>query len=164
MDIGLCCMFLQVTLSGLLNAMDGLWSGSGDERIIVFTTNHKELIDPALLRPGRMDMHINLSFCTVNGFRILASNYLDVQTHPLFEPIEGLLKKLEVSPASVAEELMKSDDADVALGELFEFLRRKEEMEVNEIEASESKQIELSLIEKNKKEMGGAIKSMQVEH
>jgi chaperone BCS1 len=111
-----------------------------------------------------MDMHINLSFCTVNGFRILASNYLDVQTHPLFEPIEGLLKKLEVSPASVAEELMKSDDADVALGELFEFLRRKEEMEVNEIEASESKQIELSLIEKNKKEMGGAIKSMQVEH
>jgi chaperone BCS1 len=151
-------LFLQVTLSGLLNAMDGLWSGSGDERIIVFTTNHKDRLDPALLRPGRMDMHINLSFCTVNSFRILASNYLDVQTHPLFEPIEGLLEKLEVSPASVAEELMKSDDADVALGELIEFLKRKEKMGGDEIEASESKQS----CPLSKKKRWGVMKSMHL--
>ena len=83
--------------------MDGLWSSNGDERIIVFTTNHKERLDPALLRPGRMDMHIHLSFCTVSGFRILASNYLDVQSHPLFEQIDLLLEKVEVTPAEVAE-------------------------------------------------------------
>ncbi|KAJ0796060.1 putative P-loop containing nucleoside triphosphate hydrolase [Helianthus annuus] len=29
---------------------------------IVFTTNHKEKLDPALLRPGRMDVHINMSY------------------------------------------------------------------------------------------------------
>jgi chaperone BCS1 len=97
-------LFLQVTLSGLLNAMDGMWSSNGDERIIVFTTNHKERLDPAWLLPGRMDMHINLSFCTFNGFRILASNYLDVQSHPLFEQVEGLLEKVEVTPAAGAEE------------------------------------------------------------
>ncbi|CAN0861614.1 Protein HYPER-SENSITIVITY-RELATED 4 [Linum grandiflorum] len=54
----------RVSLSGLLNFIDGLWSSCGDERIIVFTTNHKEKLDPALLRPGRMDVHINLSYCT----------------------------------------------------------------------------------------------------
>jgi ATP-dependent 26S proteasome regulatory subunit len=43
-----------VTLSGLLNFTDGLWSFCGEERIIVFTTNHVEGIDPSLLRPGRM--------------------------------------------------------------------------------------------------------------
>ncbi|KAE8694493.1 P-loop containing nucleoside triphosphate hydrolases superfamily protein isoform 3 [Hibiscus syriacus] len=44
-----------VTLSGLLNFIDGLWSSCGNERIIIFTTNHKDKLDPALLRPGRMD-------------------------------------------------------------------------------------------------------------
>jgi chaperone BCS1 len=73
-----------------------------------------------------MDMHINLSFCTVNGFRILASNYLDVQSHPLFEQIEHLLEKIQVTPAIVAEELMKGDDADVVLTELVNFLKQKE--------------------------------------
>ncbi|CAK8562211.1 unnamed protein product [Lathyrus sativus] len=51
---------LQVRLYGLLNFIDGLWSTCGDERIIVFTTNHKEKLDPALLRPGRLDVHINM--------------------------------------------------------------------------------------------------------
>ena len=31
-----------MTLSGLLNFVDGLWSSCGDERIIIFTTNHIE--------------------------------------------------------------------------------------------------------------------------
>ncbi|XP_059439131.1 AAA-ATPase At3g50940-like isoform X2 [Corylus avellana] len=125
-DRALKRQFKRFTLSGLLNSIDGLWTKGSDERIIVFTTNHKDQIDPALLRPGRMDMHINLSFCTVNGFRILASNYLDVQSHPLFEQIDRLLKKLQVTPAVVAEELMKDDDADVVLSGFINFLERKE--------------------------------------
>ncbi|KAL6840729.1 hypothetical protein ACP4OV_029593 [Aristida adscensionis] len=52
-----------VTVSGLLNFIDGLWSTAGEERIIVFTTNYKERLDPALLRPGRMDMHIYMGYC-----------------------------------------------------------------------------------------------------
>jgi chaperone BCS1 len=48
----------SITLTGLLNFNDGLWSCCGSERIFVFTTNHIEKLDPALLRSGRMDMHI----------------------------------------------------------------------------------------------------------
>ncbi|KAI3499997.1 hypothetical protein L1887_35812 [Cichorium endivia] len=40
----------KISLSGLLNFVDGLWSSCGDERIIVFTTNHKERLDPALFK------------------------------------------------------------------------------------------------------------------
>ncbi|CAM8878134.1 unnamed protein product [Rhodiola kirilowii] len=50
----------KLTLSGLLNFIDGLWSCCGDERIIIFITNHKEKLDPALLRPGRLDVHIHM--------------------------------------------------------------------------------------------------------
>ncbi|KAL6350057.1 hypothetical protein AAG906_003991 [Vitis piasezkii] len=39
-----------IILSGLFNFIDGLWSSFGDERIIILTTNHKERLDPALLR------------------------------------------------------------------------------------------------------------------
>ncbi|XP_021833867.1 AAA-ATPase At2g18193-like [Prunus avium] len=120
----------KLTLSGLLNFIDGLWSSCGDERIIVFTTNHKDQLDPALLRSGRMDVHIHLSYCTTSGFRILASNYLGIHgggndPHPLCSEIEGLIESAEVTPAEVAEELMKSDDADGALQGLVNFLKRK---------------------------------------
>ncbi|CAB4318076.1 unnamed protein product [Prunus armeniaca] len=117
---------VQLTLSGLLNFIDGLWSSCGDERIIIFTTNHKERLDPALLRPGRMDMHIHMSYCTYHGFKLLASNYLGIHNHHhLYGEIEDLMKETDVTPAHVAEELMKSEDVDVALEGLVKLLKRK---------------------------------------
>ncbi|XP_030522917.1 protein HYPER-SENSITIVITY-RELATED 4-like [Rhodamnia argentea] len=112
----------QVTLSGLLNFIDGLWSSCGDARIIVFTTNHKEKLDPALLRPGRMDMHIHMSYCTPYGFKTLAANYLSTTDHPLFPEIEELMKSAFVTPAEVGEQLLKIDDPDMALQGLLGFL------------------------------------------
>lgn len=109
----------------MLNFIDGLWSSCGDERIIVFTTNHKNRLDPALLRPCRMDMHIHMSYCNPSGFRILVSNYLGINDHNLFPEIDELLTKVEVTPAKIAEELMKSEVAEVALEGLVEFLKRK---------------------------------------
>ena len=105
----------QLTLSGLLNFLDGLWSSCGDERTIIFTTNHKERLDPALLRPGRNDVHVHMSYCTPCGFRLLAANYLGIKDHTLFAEIEQQVKSTEVTPAEVAEELIKSDDSEVAL-------------------------------------------------
>ncbi|KAK0575096.1 hypothetical protein LWI29_033960 [Acer saccharum] len=115
----------QLTLSGLLNFIDGLWSSCGDERVIVFTTNHKERLDSALLRPGRMDMHIHMSYCTPSGFRILVSNYLRINDHDLFPDIDELITEVQATPAEIAEELMKSEDADIALEGLIKFLERK---------------------------------------
>lgn len=116
----------QMTLSGMLNFMDGLWSSCGDERIIVFTTNNKERLDPALLRPGRMDMHIHMSYCTPCGFKLLVNNYLQVSDHPTFEEIGKLLETTNVTPAEVAETLMLSDDPNTTLAGLVGFLHEKQ--------------------------------------
>ncbi|KAL2500651.1 P-loop containing nucleoside triphosphate hydrolase superfamily protein [Forsythia ovata] len=93
--------------------MDGLWSNCGDERIIIFTTNHKEKIDPALLRPGRMVMHIHMSYCTPAGFDILDLSYLAICDHPnLFPKIKGLMQEVKVTPAEIAEHLMRNENAE----------------------------------------------------
>ncbi|KAI3946327.1 hypothetical protein MKW98_010451 [Papaver atlanticum] len=93
----------SVSLSGLLNFVDGLWSPCAGERLIIFTTNHKEKLDPALLRSGRMDKHILLSYCNMESFKFLAKNYLKLEEHEL-------MIKYATTPADVAECLMSYDE------------------------------------------------------
>ncbi|XP_062106728.1 AAA-ATPase ASD, mitochondrial-like isoform X1 [Humulus lupulus] len=117
----------KVTLSGLLNFIDGIWSGCGGERLIVFTTNYFDKLDPALIRSGRMDKHIELPYCCFEAFKVLANNYLDVVSHDLFPTIERLLGETDMTPADVTENLMpKSDneDADNCLKKLVETLEK----------------------------------------
>jgi ATP-dependent 26S proteasome regulatory subunit len=52
-----------VTLSGLLNVIDGLFSSHG--RILIMTTNHPEVLDSALIRPGRIDCKFLFDNCDV---------------------------------------------------------------------------------------------------
>ncbi len=47
-----------VTLSGLLNVLDGFFAPTGV--LFMMTTNHIEALDPALLRPGRIDYRLYL--------------------------------------------------------------------------------------------------------
>lgn len=45
--------FNSLTLSGVLNALDGV--DSSDGRIVFMTTNYIDRLDPAMIRPGRVD-------------------------------------------------------------------------------------------------------------
>jgi len=47
-------------LSDILNSIDGLFSTHG--RILIITTNHPEKLDNALIRPGRIDLKIEIGF------------------------------------------------------------------------------------------------------
>jgi chaperone BCS1 len=126
MMMGAPAPFSAITLSGLLNFTDGLWSCCGDERIFVFTTNHVESLDPALLRPGRMDMHILMSYCTFPAFKILTSNYLGIRLEDeehhrgLYAAIEEAMEKHDITPAEVSEVFIRNKDKPpaVALEEL----------------------------------------------
>lgn len=52
----------RVTFGGLLNALDGIAAAEGV--LLVMTTNHREKLDPALVRPGRADLHLLLDDAT----------------------------------------------------------------------------------------------------
>mmetsp|Transcript_23542 Transcript_23542/g.63802 ORF Transcript_23542/g.63802 Transcript_23542/m.63802 type:complete len:456 (-) Transcript_23542:561-1928(-) len=51
-----------ITFSGLLNALDGVSAATG--QLIVLTTNFRERLDSALVRPGRVDVQIEFGFAT----------------------------------------------------------------------------------------------------
>ena len=82
----------RITLSGLLNALDGISAQEG--RLLFATTNRYRMLDPALTRPGRMDVHVE--------FR-LASRY---QARELF-------KRFYVpdTPENVTEDDDEDDEA-----------------------------------------------------
>lgn len=51
----------RVTFSGLLNCLDGV--ASTEARIVFMTTNYVERLDPALIRPGRIDYKEYIGYC-----------------------------------------------------------------------------------------------------
>ncbi|XP_062202827.1 AAA-ATPase ASD, mitochondrial-like [Phragmites australis] len=148
----------KMTLSGLLNFIDGLWSACGGERIVIFTTNHKDKLDPALIRRGRMDKHIEMSYCKFEAFKVLANNYLDVTEHELFGEIRQLLDDTDMSPADVAENLMplskkKKRDANTCLASLVEALKKaKEDAAAKALADAKAKEEEEAEAKKSKEE------------
>ena len=55
----------EQTLNAILVEMDGF--GSGDKVIVIAATNRVDVLDPALLRPGRFDRHIHVSLPDISG-------------------------------------------------------------------------------------------------
>lgn len=51
----------DLSLSYLLNLLDGTLCS--DENVYMMTTNHKEKLDPAIFRPGRVDFDIEFKLC-----------------------------------------------------------------------------------------------------
>jgi chaperone BCS1 len=119
----------SITLSGLLNFTDGLWSCCGSERIFVFTTNHIEKLDPALLRSGRMDMHIFMSYCSMQALKILLKNYLGVDLDDsVLKELEEVIEMARMTPADISEVLIKNRrKKEKVVDELLEILKVRAE-------------------------------------
>ena len=54
----------RISLSALLNIIDGVAATEG--RVLIMTTNHIEKLDPALIRPGRVDMTVKFDLATTD--------------------------------------------------------------------------------------------------
>ena len=71
----------SLTLSGLLNAIDGVFTCNG--RILIMTTNHPEVLDSALIRPGRIDSKYLFDNCDKKQikelYEMFFSNKCDVE-------------------------------------------------------------------------------------
>lgn len=88
----------MVTFSGLLNALDGVAS-STSQRILFMTTNHVGQLDPALIRPGRVDLKELIDDATSYQAGQMYQRFYSGSTLPLEElqslqqTIEGLIEE-----------------------------------------------------------------------
>ncbi|ESK85466.1 mitochondrial chaperone bcs1 [Moniliophthora roreri MCA 2997] len=80
----------KLSLSGLLNALDGV--GAQEGRILFATTNKYSSLDPALCRPGRMDLHIE--------FRNASKYQAEELFARFYKPEEDLKKDSEENGSS----------------------------------------------------------------
>lgn len=55
------------TLNQLLTEMDGMHTSQSPRILLIAATNRKEMLDPALLRPGRFDRHIGVDLPDKKG-------------------------------------------------------------------------------------------------
>jgi mitochondrial chaperone BCS1 len=55
----------DLSFSALLNTLDG--AGAVEGSISILTTNHRDRLDPALIRPGRCDLEVKLGYLTAES-------------------------------------------------------------------------------------------------
>ncbi|CAH8441302.1 unnamed protein product [Heterobilharzia americana] len=101
-----------LTLSGLLNALDGVTSTDG--RIIFMTTNYIDRLDPALIRPGRVDMRVRFDVCDrsqlIRMFSRFYPQWTSSDIHQLAEKFANLLEGTPLSSAQIQGFLLLHKD------------------------------------------------------
>lgn len=63
----------NITMDDLLNLWDGIRENTG--RIMIITTNHYDKLDPALVRPGRIDIALKLDNASLGSIAEMHQHY-----------------------------------------------------------------------------------------
>ncbi|PNH01314.1 Mitochondrial chaperone BCS1 [Tetrabaena socialis] len=98
----------RINLSVLLNILDGILETPG--RIVVMTSNAPWKLDPALVRPGRIDVSIEFQKCSIQDIMDMVEGICDIKLDP--KQAHGLLHRVW-TPAEVTKVIFENLD-DVA--------------------------------------------------
>jgi len=119
-----------VTFSGLLNALDGVASQEG--RLFFMTTNHIEKLDPALVRPGRCDLKVEVRRASRVQARKLFSRFFNEAPEADAAAFASALPEYELSMAALQGYLLEhKTDAAGALAHVQRLLRASKPLAVD---------------------------------
>lgn len=107
----------ELNLTGLLNVLDGVVDTPG--RILVMTTNHPEHLDPALIRPGRIEKKIILGYMDADSVVGMLEHYFQTtlsKTEVL--RVNAIVAELDLTPAQVEQMTSECDELDEMLAVL----------------------------------------------
>lgn len=91
------------TLNALLTEMSGF--GEGEGIVVIAATNRLDMLDKALLRPGRFDRHIEVSLPDVKAREKILSLYLDNKPHENID-IKDIARKTSYFSGAKLENLV----------------------------------------------------------
>jgi mitochondrial chaperone BCS1 len=96
----------ELSFSALLNTLDG--AGAVEGSITILTTNHREQLDPALIRPGRCDREFELGYLSAETCaKMFGCFFPDSQ---LATEVSHKLDSYQVSPAAWQNYLQCQDN------------------------------------------------------
>ena len=89
----------NLTLSGILNGIDGVATPNG--QLLFMTTNHVDDLDPALIRPGRIDQQYCLKNCNETQIRDMCRNFHEDAEEKDIDEMVKLFKAIKnpIAPA-----------------------------------------------------------------
>ncbi|KAH7201217.1 P-loop containing nucleoside triphosphate hydrolase protein [Fusarium oxysporum] len=120
-----------VTLSGYLNATDGFSAPEG--HILVITTNNRDSLDPAILRPGRVDYEVHLTNASRSQIeQLFRSNYRsdnngDIDS--MAREFADRVPEFQLSPAEIQQYLLRleyQNSPETAIEEIATWLSKRE--------------------------------------
>lgn len=97
----------KVTFSGFLNAIDGAMSSEGT--MIIVSTNHPEILDAALLRPGRIDRQIAFDYADMMQKQRMFAHFYP-GTNGMSEHFANALAGRQISMCRLQEHLVARRD------------------------------------------------------
>ncbi|MCI0527010.1 MAG: AAA family ATPase [Nitrospira sp.] len=93
-----------VTLSGLMNMLDGALSQEG--RIVIMTTNKPGVLDEALIRPGRADIHLHLGLASTYQLQEFFRRFFPTASGEQATEFANRVGDRKESPANIQRYLM----------------------------------------------------------
>lgn len=114
----------HITLNGLLNCLDGFNNQEG--LILILTTNFPDKLDEALLRSGRIDLEIELTFLDKFQAKNMFLSFFDDEK--AFETLWAQINKYNVEPSTFLQFLFnnrKSSDISTHFKDFLNILYKK---------------------------------------
>lgn len=112
----------KITLSYILNIIDGIRETPG--RILIITSNDYESLDPALIRPGRIDMTLEMKNASIDTIKEMFNHYYN---DFIPDDVEKHLKDYVVSPAKIVNLRLENERKEDFLSNLLkEFKKLKD--------------------------------------
>jgi mitochondrial chaperone BCS1 len=107
----------KVTFSGLLNALDGVAAGEG--RLLFATTNHLERLDPALIRPGRIDRKLHIGNANAEQVSRIFRRFFPETSPELVQNFAQALPAVGIPMSAVQTHLLRYADDPIQAVEKF---------------------------------------------
>lgn len=97
---------MNLDFSTLINVIDGFCSKHGT--LLFMTTNKKEVLDPALIRPGRVDVDIEFKNCDKYQISNMTDGFF--HEHKMGARLADIIPDNSISPATLQGHLIKHID------------------------------------------------------
>lgn len=106
-----------MNLAGLLEVLDGVVDSPG--RIVIMTTNHPEKLDPALVRPGRVNFSLELGHMKCDALVTLVQHIMQEELTPEQHVLAAEIAERKcLTPAMVEQSCAENKSLDTLLENL----------------------------------------------